>query len=146
MAQIPEQEFEQFLRRLASLRPELCDAFRRISETLPALREGDKISHRQKKASLRSLISNVILKSAAQEAVEIKIAHNGSLRYKCEEYRRIGRVLDVNHQLVINWINSYHAALPYRISLTGCAALESLSPFTHQRRRAMTYPGLDVRR
>ena len=27
-------------------------------------------------------------------------------------FRRIGRVLGVNHQSVINWINSYHAALP----------------------------------
>jgi transposase-like protein len=27
-------------------------------------------------------------------------------------FRRIGRVLGVNHQSVINWINAYHAALP----------------------------------
>jgi transposase-like protein len=27
-------------------------------------------------------------------------------------FRRIGRVLGVDHQSVINWINSYHAALP----------------------------------
>ncbi|MBV9956877.1 MAG: IS1 family transposase [Acidobacteria bacterium] len=27
-------------------------------------------------------------------------------------FRRIGRVLEVNHQSVVNWINSYHAALP----------------------------------
>jgi hypothetical protein len=27
-------------------------------------------------------------------------------------FRRIGRVLGVNHQSVINWINSYHASLP----------------------------------
>jgi transposase-like protein len=27
-------------------------------------------------------------------------------------FRRIGRILSVNHQSVINWINSYHAALP----------------------------------
>jgi DNA invertase Pin-like site-specific DNA recombinase len=68
-----EQEFEKFLRRPASLRPELCDAFRRISETLPALWEGDKISPRQKKAILRSLVSNVILRRAVQEAVDVKI-------------------------------------------------------------------------
>jgi transposase-like protein len=27
-------------------------------------------------------------------------------------FRRIGRILSVNHQSVINWINSYHTALP----------------------------------
>jgi transposase-like protein len=27
-------------------------------------------------------------------------------------FRRIGRVLGVNHQSVINWVNSYHASLP----------------------------------
>jgi insertion element IS1 protein InsB len=27
-------------------------------------------------------------------------------------FRRIGRVLGVNHQSVVNWVNSYHASLP----------------------------------
>jgi hypothetical protein len=27
-------------------------------------------------------------------------------------FRRIGRILGVNHQSVINWINAYHAGLP----------------------------------
>ena len=27
-------------------------------------------------------------------------------------FRRIGRVLGVNHQSVVNWVNAYHAALP----------------------------------
>ena len=27
-------------------------------------------------------------------------------------FRRIGRVLSVNHQSVVNWVNSYHASLP----------------------------------
>ncbi len=27
-------------------------------------------------------------------------------------FRRIGRVLGVNHQSVINWVNAYHAGLP----------------------------------
>lgn len=27
-------------------------------------------------------------------------------------FRRIGRILSVNHQSVVNWVNSYHAALP----------------------------------
>ncbi len=27
-------------------------------------------------------------------------------------FRRIGRILGVNHQSVINWVNAYHAGLP----------------------------------
>lgn len=27
-------------------------------------------------------------------------------------FRRIGRLIGVNHQSVVNWINAYHAALP----------------------------------
>ena len=27
-------------------------------------------------------------------------------------FRRIGRILSVNHQSVVNWVNAYHAALP----------------------------------
>jgi transposase-like protein len=27
-------------------------------------------------------------------------------------FRRIGRILSVNHQSVVNWVNSYHASLP----------------------------------
>ena len=27
-------------------------------------------------------------------------------------FRRIGRLLSVNHQSVVNWVNSYHASLP----------------------------------
>ena len=27
-------------------------------------------------------------------------------------FRRIGRLLGVNHQSVVNWVNAYHAALP----------------------------------
>ena len=27
-------------------------------------------------------------------------------------FRRIGRVLGINHQLVVNWVNSYHFGLP----------------------------------
>ena len=27
-------------------------------------------------------------------------------------FRRIGRVLGVNHQSVVNWVNAYHAGLP----------------------------------
>lgn len=26
-------------------------------------------------------------------------------------FRRIGRILSVNHQSVINWVNAYHASL-----------------------------------
>src|ERR1044072_6814706 len=28
------------------------------------------------------------------------------------KFRRTGRVLGVNHQSVVNWVNSYHASLP----------------------------------
>src|ERR1044072_6358987 len=27
-------------------------------------------------------------------------------------FRRIGRLLSVNHQSVVNWVNAYHASLP----------------------------------
>ena len=27
-------------------------------------------------------------------------------------FRRIGRILSVNHQSVVNWVNAYHAGLP----------------------------------
>jgi hypothetical protein len=27
-------------------------------------------------------------------------------------FRRVGRILSVNHQSVVNWVNSYHAGLP----------------------------------
>jgi transposase-like protein len=27
-------------------------------------------------------------------------------------FRRLGRILGVNHQSVVNWVNSYHASLP----------------------------------
>jgi insertion element IS1 protein InsB len=27
-------------------------------------------------------------------------------------FRRIGRILSVNHQSVVNWVNTYHAGLP----------------------------------
>jgi transposase-like protein len=36
----------------------------------------------------------------------------GRLYLEGVSFRRIGRILSVNHQSVINWINSYHAALP----------------------------------
>lgn len=68
-----EGEAERFLQQPASLKPELCEMFRRISETLPALWGGDRISPQQKKAIIRSLISNVILKREIQETIEIKI-------------------------------------------------------------------------
>jgi transposase-like protein len=34
------------------------------------------------------------------------------LYLEATNFRRIGRVLGVNHQSVVNWVNSYHAALP----------------------------------
>jgi hypothetical protein len=32
-------------------------------------------------------------------------------------FRRIGRLLSVNHQSVVNWINMYHAKLPTKTSV-----------------------------
>lgn len=34
------------------------------------------------------------------------------LYLKGTNFRRIGRVLGVNHQSVVNWVNAYHANLP----------------------------------
>jgi transposase-like protein len=46
-------------------------------------------------------------------------------------FRRIGRVLGVNHQSVVNWINSYHASLPAaQPSVTAPETLEMDELFT----------------
>ena len=33
-------------------------------------------------------------------------------------FRRIGRLLGVNHQSVVNWVNTYHAKLPKQQDLS----------------------------
>jgi transposase-like protein len=46
-------------------------------------------------------------------------------------FRRIGRVLGVNHQSVVNWVNSYHASLPAaEPSVTAPETLEMDELFT----------------
>ena len=46
-------------------------------------------------------------------------------------FRRIGRILSVNHQSVINWVNSYHASLPApRPPVTAPETLEMDELFT----------------
>jgi len=55
------------------LTPELCEQFRHISDTLPALWHNDQLSNSQKKELLRTLIVRVVLKRLAPDRVEIKI-------------------------------------------------------------------------
>lgn len=66
---------EKFVRSCesASLPPNLCEQFRRISETLPGLWANNQISPAQKKALLRAIIAKVILKRVLPDRVEIKI-------------------------------------------------------------------------
>jgi hypothetical protein len=46
-------------------------------------------------------------------------------------FRRIGRVLGVNHQSVINWVNAYHASLlPAESPVTAPEILEMNELFT----------------
>jgi transposase len=76
-------------------------------------------------------------------------------------FRRIGRILSVNHQSVINWVNAYHASLPAaKPSVNRSETLEmdelftfigskkgkpTLSP-SSSGRRAASSPGRSVRR
>src|SRR4028118_815472 len=56
-------------------------------------------------------------------------------------FRRIGRVLGVNHQSVINWINAYHAALPISeqsVSLPEVVELDELFTFVGSKKRKPT--------
>lgn len=49
-------------------------------------------------------------------------------------FRRIGRVLGVNHQSVVNWVNAYHASLP--------AAAQAVSqPETREMDELFTFVG-----
>jgi transposase len=46
-------------------------------------------------------------------------------------FRRIGRILSVNHQSVVNWVNAYHAGLPAaEQAVTAPATLEMDELFT----------------
>jgi transposase len=56
-------------------------------------------------------------------------------------FRRIGRVLGVNHQSVINWINSYHAALPaceQPVAAPEVVELDELFTFVGSKKRKPT--------
>jgi transposase-like protein len=54
-------------------------------------------------------------------------------------FRRIGRILSVNHQSVINWVNSYHASLP-------AAGPPVASPETLEMDELFTFVGSKKRR
>jgi hypothetical protein len=56
-------------------------------------------------------------------------------------FRRIGRVLGVNHQSVINWINSYHASLPaseQSVAAPEVVELDELFTFVGSKKRKPT--------
>jgi transposase-like protein len=56
-------------------------------------------------------------------------------------FRRIGRILSVNHQSVINWINAYHAALPEAApsaSTPAVVELDELFTFVGSKKRKLT--------
>jgi len=76
-------------------------------------------------------------------------------------FRRIGRILHVNHQSVINWINSYHAALPVAerpiaqpqtlemdelFTFVGSKKVRPTSSPSSKDRRAASSPGRSARR
>ena len=56
-------------------------------------------------------------------------------------FRRIGRVLGVNHQSVVNWVNSYHAALPAAgqpVSQPGTLEMDELFTFVGSKKGRLT--------
>lgn len=76
-------------------------------------------------------------------------------------FRRIGRVLGVNHQSVVNWVNSYHASLPAPeqtmaapktlemdelFTFIGSKKLKPTSLLSSNGRRAASFRGRSVRR
>ena len=65
-------------------------------------------------------------------------------------FRRIGRVLGVNHQSVVNWVNSYHASLPAAEQpLAAPATLEMDELFTFigtKKSQSLSSPSLTERR
>jgi transposase-like protein len=76
-------------------------------------------------------------------------------------FRRIGRVLGVNHQSVVNWVNSYHASLPAAeqsvaapqtlemdelFTFIGSKKLKPTSSPSSSERRAASSRGQSVRR
>ena len=56
-------------------------------------------------------------------------------------FRRIGRVLGVNHQSVINWVDSYHASLPAAepsVAAPEVVELDELFTFVGSKKRKPT--------
>ncbi len=56
-------------------------------------------------------------------------------------FRRIGRILGVNHQSVVNWINAYHASLPVAeqpISQPETLEMDELFTFVGSKKRKPT--------
>jgi len=56
-------------------------------------------------------------------------------------FRRIGRILSVNHHSVINWINSYHASLPaaeQSVAVPEVVELDELFTFIGSKKRKPT--------
>ena len=64
-------------------------------------------------------------------------------------FRRIGRILNVNHQSVVNWVNAYHASLPAaRAPVTAPEVLEVDELFTFvgsKKHQPTSSPSLTVR-
>jgi transposase-like protein len=56
-------------------------------------------------------------------------------------FRRIGRVLGVNHQSVVNWVNAYHAALPAAgqpVAAPAALEMDELFTFVGSKKRRPT--------
>ncbi len=56
-------------------------------------------------------------------------------------FRRIGRVLGVNHQSVVNWVNAYHALLPaaeQAVSQPKTLEMDELFTFVGSKKRRPT--------
>jgi hypothetical protein len=70
-----DEAYQRFQSGLTSpqLTPEMREEFRHISDTLPSLWQGGRLSNSQKKELLRTLISRVILQRSAPDTVEVKI-------------------------------------------------------------------------
>jgi transposase-like protein len=56
-------------------------------------------------------------------------------------FRRIGRVLGVNHQSVVNWVNSYHSSLPaaeHSVASPETLEMDELFTFIGSKKRRRT--------
>lgn len=56
-------------------------------------------------------------------------------------FRRIGRILSVNHRSVVNWVNAYHASLPAAeqpVAAPGTLEMDELFTFVGSKKRRRT--------